>query len=667
MPKKRTFYSEEERKAHHEKKQREADLQIQELTKHWENDPKDIAEYLAFSTQFYKYSSRNTMLIYRQRPDSVFIASYTHWKELGYYVQEGEHGANIYRPETTRYFKPNVPNPTWVLLSKASPEQRHEVEIGMLESRDFTYFKPCTVFDISQTNCPPEDYPKLCGVGYNSTQHKDIYNTLCLYSEEIGVPVSEEDFEGIGTRGTYNPLNKHIHINQLLGDTQKLDTLLHEMSHHLMGHSPNIEKPTMQREFEADGLSIMFGKTFGIEPSDARKSHLAACYQELLKAQPEVKIDALLAPVREKFQQHIEAMEQELSLAGVILQQIISSQKAAELKREQAMKKEPTVTVIWTESKRLHDGQTMRLSRANELFKAIDKAQQKYPNCYHKAAFRIDYMLHGEPSSYEGRQSFGTGEGSLIDHIKRLNTLCNENPQWENYLLETGGSDALLQDRHEKEYILNEFIPYLNLHVTGVFDLKRKTTCAKLDINLTTYTRALRTLIEKELVSVKHRTRGGQQITSHIQPRMEGFKLRFPRYLISELRDTAFLVYVELLNRCGKESWSLSRRVLAKKFHCSALTISRAIRQLKERNLIDAVPDYDRQGINRFRALSLHERVARLKRQHSRTMLFFYQMHKLRARTQETAYSCPEAPLCVFPFCSTLIIYAPALSYTPLF
>lgn len=198
---------------------------------------------------------------------------------------------------------------------------------------------------------------------------------------------------------------------------------------------------------------------------------------------------------------------------------------------------------------------------------------------------------------------------------------------------------------------------FMQLHVdyrTGVFDLKRKTTCAKLDINLTTYTRALRTLIEKELVSVKHRTRGGQQITSHIQPRMEGFKLRFPRCLISELRDTAFLVYVELLNRCGKESWSLSRCVLAKKFHCSALTISRAIRQLKERNLIDAVPDYDRQGINRFRALSLHERVARLKRQHSRTMLFFYQMHKLvlerkRQRTaalkRRYAYSLFAAPL----------------------
>lgn len=148
---------------------------------------------------------------------------------------------------------------------------------------------------------------------------------------------------------------------------------------------------------------------------------------------------------------------------------------------------------------------------------------------------------------------------------------------------------------------------------------------------------------------------------------MEGFKLRFPRSLISELRDTAFLVYVELLNRCGKESWSLSRRALAEKFHCSALTISRAIRQLKERNLIDAVPDYDRQGINRFRALSLHERVARLKRLHSRAMLFFYQMHKLvfeRKRQRTVALKRRYAHSF---FAAPLSSHAPALSYTPLF
>ena len=51
--------------------------------------------------------------------------------------------------------------------------------------------------------------------------------------------------------------------------------------------------------------------------------------------------------------------------------------------------------------------------------------------------------------------------------LQRYNlSLIHIYPQWENYLLEIGGSDALLQDRHEKEYILNEFIPYLNLHVT---------------------------------------------------------------------------------------------------------------------------------------------------------------------------------------------------------
>lgn len=71
--------------------------------------------------------------------------------------------------------------------------------------------------------------------------------------------------------------------------------------------------------------------------------------------------------------------------------------------------------------------------------------------------------------------------------------------------------------------------------------------------------------------------------------------------------------------------------------------------------MIDAVPDYDRQGINRFRALSLHERVARLKRQQSRTLLFFYSDAQTRARNakrQRTAalkrryaYSLFAAPL----------------------
>ena len=126
-----------------------------------------------------------------------------------------------------------------------------------------------------------------------------------------------------------------------------------------------------------------------------------------------------------------------------------------------------------------------------------------------------------------------------------------------------------------------------------------------------------------------------------------------------------FLVYVELLNRCGKgvlvpESSCARQEILL------GPTISRAIRQLKERNLIDAVPDYDRQGINRFRALSLHERVTRLKRQHSRTMLFFYQMHKLvleRKRQRTAALKRCYA----YSFCSTLIIYALLFPIPPLF
>ena len=105
-----------------------------------------------------------------------------------------------------------------------------------------------------------------------------------------------------------------ITINELLGDTQKLSTLLHEMSHGLMQHKPDDSKSTMQHEFEADSLSIMFANTYDIKITDARKSHLANCYRSLISAE----IDKLLTPVTEKYSVHLERMNAELSLSNIM-------------------------------------------------------------------------------------------------------------------------------------------------------------------------------------------------------------------------------------------------------------------------------------------------------------------------------------------------------------
>ena len=260
----RQFYSYEERERYRAQKQAEATQQIKDLAVNWKESPENIAEYLAFSSRLHTYSARNTMLIYKANPNTLFPAAYKTWESMGYHVRKNEHGISIsvYAPVT--YFLPNSANTTWQPLKYASPEQKHQIEIGMLPTREIPHYKQGTVFDISQTDCPIEDYPKICGLGYNSLQHREIYEVFCRYSEKIGMPVVEDDFRGVATFGTYNMHSHEITINELLGDTQKLSTLLHEMSHGLMQHKPDDSKSTMQHEFEADSLSIMFANTYDL-------------------------------------------------------------------------------------------------------------------------------------------------------------------------------------------------------------------------------------------------------------------------------------------------------------------------------------------------------------------------------------------------------------------
>ena len=111
-----------------------------------------------------------------------------------------------------------------------------------------------------------------------------------------------------------------------------------------------------------------------------------------------------------------------------------AAEKANELSAPEAEKAaatdlsaEPTVTILWSESDKLQDGEIMPLSVANRVFEELDTAQHTdrekdgyTGGWYDKTAFRIDFTLNGQPDNYEGRQDFGDGEGSLIQHIYQL-------------------------------------------------------------------------------------------------------------------------------------------------------------------------------------------------------------------------------------------------------
>ena len=132
---------------------------------------------------------------------------------------------------------------------------------------------------------------------------------------------------------------------------------------------------------------------------------------------------------------------------------------------------EPTVTILWSESDKLQDGEIMPLSVANRVFEELDTAQHTdrekdgyTGGWYDKTAFRIDFTLNGQPDNYEGRQNFGDGDGSLIQHIQSYHEYYAKDENWKNFVLHNKGPEAWEQDKAEREMVLTEFIPYLKQH-----------------------------------------------------------------------------------------------------------------------------------------------------------------------------------------------------------
>ena len=132
---------------------------------------------------------------------------------------------------------------------------------------------------------------------------------------------------------------------------------------------------------------------------------------------------------------------------------------------------EPVVTILWSESPHLKDGQQMPLHEAEAVFKELDSArrhEREQPgytgHWYDKTKIRIDFTMQGQPDSYEGRQDFGDGDGSLIQHIRGYHEYYAQDESWKNHVLHHEGPEAWEADKAQRDMLLHEFVPYMELH-----------------------------------------------------------------------------------------------------------------------------------------------------------------------------------------------------------
>lgn len=259
--------------------------QIDHALELYREHPEQTAELFAFQAKFYRYSLNNTLLIHQQNPHVTFVASFDKWKKLGYAVKRGQRGIKIVVPAVATFFQveDEFGRTHWKQLKNATEEERAKIKAGEIVTVQRRHYTVGHVYDISQTTCPPEDYPKLYSPGFHSEQHAALYNAVKSYAESIGVAVLEKDLQSISLRGTYSSETNSITISDKLQDTERLSTLTHELGHAILYKYSPVEasQPLPIREMEADAISISLQAICGIELTQARidhfHQHTAAC------------------------------------------------------------------------------------------------------------------------------------------------------------------------------------------------------------------------------------------------------------------------------------------------------------------------------------------------------------------------------------------------------
>ena len=422
-------------------------------------DSERYKEYLQVMSKFHNYSFNNTLLIAMQKPDASLIAGFNAWKNnFGRNVMRGEKGIRILAPSPYKIrqeVEKKDPQTGKTVIGKDGKPVTETKEIQI------PAYKVVAVFDVSQTEgreLPSISANELTG---DVEQYEDFFAAL---EKTSPVPMGFEKIEGTA-HGYYHLEEKRIAIDEGMSELQNLKTAIHEIAHAKLHdidlNAPQEEQPDRPdrrtREVQAESVAYTVCQHYGLDTSDYSFGYVAgwSSGRELAELKSSLEtIRATAAEIINTIDGHFAELQKEREAA-----------KAQEAEKEPTpdLAAEPTVTILWSESPQLREGDTFPLSRANALIEAIDEANLASPG-YDKTEFRIDYVMNGTPDHYEGRQDLGDGEGALIEHIEKYHTYYANDPNWENYLLQHEGKEALEADKEHRAMLLNEFIPYLKLH-----------------------------------------------------------------------------------------------------------------------------------------------------------------------------------------------------------
>ena len=264
---------------------------MNESIKNFKKDPKEELELLKYISQFNNYSIKNISLIRSQRNGAWGVASYKQFKEKGYQVQRGEKAIKILAPKFQDMFRYEEEGKIKTKpVSQATKEQKQEIKEGKYKviKGKITNFIAVPVFDITQTDCPPEDYPVLYpnkpeNFNFKGTEKdlKRFHQAVSNYAKLQNIKVNYDVVDGTA-KGFYAPSLNEIVVDKHLNEKEQTKVLLHELAHAEM-HNSKIMKdkaPELKAvnvlEYQAEMTAYIVSSKFELDTEDYSTHYLAS-------------------------------------------------------------------------------------------------------------------------------------------------------------------------------------------------------------------------------------------------------------------------------------------------------------------------------------------------------------------------------------------------------
>ena len=324
-------------------------------------DSDHYLQFLKFQSKFHTYSFNNQLLIYLQKPNATNVAGFKAWEKFERHVTKGEKGISILAPNPYKY-KAKVEKTD----SKTGDKIEEVVEKQRLS------FKKTTVFDVSQTE--GKELPEICKeLQGNSINSESVINAIKKISQ---VHIIEKNIES-GAKGYYSRSEDMIAIQKGMSLDQTAKTLIHEYAHsklHNTKEAALLDRAT--KEVQAESVAYIVSNRFGIDTSQYSFDYLASWSSG----------------------RELNELKESLNLIQKTSNEIINKVENV-LNKEIELKNEPVkITIVWTESDELEQGQAFNLEEASKKLERLDRERKEL----RKANEKYDYskVTAGEKTPY---------------------------------------------------------------------------------------------------------------------------------------------------------------------------------------------------------------------------------------------------------------------------